>query len=242
MQIAGGRAMLGAVRDLASQVATYAGGKSVAATVADEVVAAAEAAIAATRDDGTPIDFRFARTPECLEVFITVPARADARRHAPVARARACRSTGSHRERSWSVTSARRWPNGRRVDASLQHPHPAEGAVCARRPGNQVRMYACGLTVYARGHIGNFRTFLVPRRPAPHAEVRRRPRRAPGRELHRRRRQDHRRRRARGRAARPSTPSATSRPSTRTARRSASSRRKRTRAPPTRPTSRRWPT
>ena len=29
-----------------------------AATVADEVVTAAEAAIAATRDDGTPIDFR----------------------------------------------------------------------------------------------------------------------------------------------------------------------------------------
>jgi cysteinyl-tRNA synthetase len=27
--------------------------------------------------------------------------------------------------------------------------------------GNQVRMYACGLTVYARGHIGNFRTFVV---------------------------------------------------------------------------------
>ncbi len=25
---------------------------------------------------------------------------------------------------------------------------------------NTVRMYACGLTVYARGHIGNFRTFL----------------------------------------------------------------------------------
>lgn len=73
MQIAGGRAMLGAVRDLASQVATYAGGKSVAATVADEVVAAAEAAIAATRDDGTPIDFRFARTPDCLEVFISCP-------------------------------------------------------------------------------------------------------------------------------------------------------------------------
>ena len=24
-----------------------------------------------------------------------------------------------------------------------------------------VRMYACGLTVYARGHIGNFRTFLA---------------------------------------------------------------------------------
>ena len=45
MQIAGGRAMLGAVRELASHVATYAGGKSVAATVADEVVTAAEAAI-----------------------------------------------------------------------------------------------------------------------------------------------------------------------------------------------------
>src|SRR5262245_51396010 len=25
---------------------------------------------------------------------------------------------------------------------------------------NVVRMYACGLTVYARGHIGNFRTFV----------------------------------------------------------------------------------
>src|SRR4029077_6868349 len=26
--------------------------------------------------------------------------------------------------------------------------------------GNTVRMYTCGLTVYARGHIGNFRTFV----------------------------------------------------------------------------------
>src|SRR6202165_2851181 len=26
---------------------------------------------------------------------------------------------------------------------------------------NLVRMYACGLTVYARGHIGNFRTFVA---------------------------------------------------------------------------------
>jgi cysteinyl-tRNA synthetase len=26
---------------------------------------------------------------------------------------------------------------------------------------NQVRMYSCGLTVYARGHIGNFRTFVA---------------------------------------------------------------------------------
>jgi cysteinyl-tRNA synthetase len=26
--------------------------------------------------------------------------------------------------------------------------------------GNTVRLYACGLTVYARGHIGNFRTFV----------------------------------------------------------------------------------
>ncbi len=26
--------------------------------------------------------------------------------------------------------------------------------------GNKVRMYTCGLTVYARGHIGNFRTFV----------------------------------------------------------------------------------
>ncbi len=27
-------------------------------------------------------------------------------------------------------------------------------------PDNMVRMYTCGLTVYARGHIGNFRTFV----------------------------------------------------------------------------------
>jgi cysteinyl-tRNA synthetase len=27
-------------------------------------------------------------------------------------------------------------------------------------PGNSVRMYTCGLTVYARGHIGNYRTFI----------------------------------------------------------------------------------
>ena len=27
--------------------------------------------------------------------------------------------------------------------------------------GNTVRMYACGLTVYARGHIGNFRSFVA---------------------------------------------------------------------------------
>src|SRR5258705_6365243 len=26
--------------------------------------------------------------------------------------------------------------------------------------GNTVRMYTCGLTTYARGHIGNFRTFI----------------------------------------------------------------------------------
>jgi cysteinyl-tRNA synthetase len=26
--------------------------------------------------------------------------------------------------------------------------------------GRTVRMYSCGLTVYARGHIGNFRTFV----------------------------------------------------------------------------------
>src|SRR5438132_11893488 len=27
--------------------------------------------------------------------------------------------------------------------------------------GKTVRMYTCGLTVYARGHIGNFRTFVT---------------------------------------------------------------------------------
>ncbi|MBA3888583.1 MAG: cysteine--tRNA ligase, partial [Acidobacteria bacterium] len=37
----------------------------------------------------------------------------------------------------------------------------------------QVRMYTCGLTVYARGHIGNFRTFValdVLRRALRHQE------------------------------------------------------------------------
>ena len=39
--------------------------------------------------------------------------------------------------------------------------------------GNTVRMYTCGLTVYARGHIGNFRTFVcvdVLRRALRHVE------------------------------------------------------------------------
>jgi cysteinyl-tRNA synthetase len=39
--------------------------------------------------------------------------------------------------------------------------------------GRRVRMYACGLTVYARGHIGNFRTFVaidVLRRALRHQE------------------------------------------------------------------------
>ena len=108
--------------------------------------------------------------------------------------------------------------------------------------GNQVRLYACGLTVYARGHIGNFRSFLcldVLRRTLKYVaghEVRQvvnftdvddktiagAEREAP--------------------AARPSTPSATSPRSTRTAPRSVSSRPRRTRGPPIRPTSRRWPT
>ncbi len=70
VQVSGTRAMLGAVRDLASQVATYAGGKALAAAVADEVVTATEAAIAAGRGDGSPVDLRFLRTSECLEVFV----------------------------------------------------------------------------------------------------------------------------------------------------------------------------
>lgn len=70
MQVSGTRVMLGAVRDLASQVATYAGGQALAAAVADEVVTAAEAAIAASRGDGTPVDVRFRRTVDALDVFV----------------------------------------------------------------------------------------------------------------------------------------------------------------------------
>ena len=65
-----------------------------------------------------------------------------------------------------------------------------------------VRMYTCGLTVYARGHIGNFRTFVC-------VDVLRRALKyvggyadAPRHELHRRRRQDHCRRGKRGVALR----------------------------------------
>ncbi len=71
LQITAGRALLGAVRDLAVHVASYAGGKSVAATVADEVVTATEAAIAAGRDGGGLIDYRFVRSADALDVFIT---------------------------------------------------------------------------------------------------------------------------------------------------------------------------
>ena len=38
---------------------------------------------------------------------------------------------------------------------------PADGA--------ELRMYACGPTVYDYGHIGNFRTFLADRRAAADA-------------------------------------------------------------------------
>ena len=60
--------------------------------------------------------------------------------------------------------------------------------------GNTVRMYTCGLTVYARGHIGNFRTFVcidVLRRTLKYLAG---PRRPTGDELHRHRRPDDRRR------------------------------------------------
>ena len=71
MQVSGGRAMLGIVRDVASHVATYAVGRAVAAAVADEVVTAAEAAIAATGGDETPIDLQFRRSAEWLDVFVS---------------------------------------------------------------------------------------------------------------------------------------------------------------------------
>lgn len=85
MQVSGGRVMLGAVRDLAAHVATYAGGSALASAVADEVVTAAEAAIAASRGDGTRIDVTFRSSPDCLDVFIT-GGRATTLRAAPLSR------------------------------------------------------------------------------------------------------------------------------------------------------------
>jgi hypothetical protein len=71
VQVSGDRALVGVVRDLAAQVATYAGGQALATAVADEVVTAAEVAIAASRGDGTPIDVRFHRSAKCLDVFVS---------------------------------------------------------------------------------------------------------------------------------------------------------------------------
>ena len=83
--------------------------------------------------------------------------------------------------------------------------------------GNTVRMYACGLTVYARGHIGNFRTFIAVdllRRTLQYQagyEVREVD------QLHRRRRSHHSRSRRRRASRCASTPIATSRRSARIA-------------------------
>jgi hypothetical protein len=85
MQVSSGRAMLGAVRDLASTVAAYAGGQALATAVAEAVVSAAEAAIAGSRGDGTPIDVRFRRTSDCLDVFVSGGA-ATTRAAAPLSR------------------------------------------------------------------------------------------------------------------------------------------------------------
>ena len=100
--------------------------------------------------------------------------------------------------------------------------------------GNTVRMYTCGLTVYARGHIGNFRTFVA-------LDVLRRALKyqagyddAARHELHRRRRPDHRRVAEGRRAAARIHRAATSTPFARTPRRWASSRSRRRRARPTR--------
>ena len=69
-------------------------------------------------------------------------------------------------------------------------------------------MYTCGLTVYARGHIGNFRTFVavdVLRRVLKHEA---RLRHAARRQLHRRRRPHHRRSRRRPACRCANTPTA----------------------------------
>src|SRR4026209_34214 len=42
----------------------------------------------------------------------------------------------------------------------LYNPLSRQEEAFAPARNNTVRMYACGLTVYARGHIGNFRTFV----------------------------------------------------------------------------------
>ena len=46
---------------------------------------------------------------------------------------------------------------------SLRLRNTLGGRVEPFRPqrADEVRMYTCGLTVYARGHIGNFRTFVA---------------------------------------------------------------------------------
>ena len=45
-------------------------------------------------------------------------------------------------------------------DVPVQHVNTSEEGAAGSGPDETVRMYTCGLTVYARGHIGNFRTFV----------------------------------------------------------------------------------
>lgn len=85
MHVQGGRALLGAIRGLAAHVATCAGGARLASAVADEVAAAAEAAIAASHGEGAPLDVTFRRSAAYLDVYVA--GGGNARLHpAPVSR------------------------------------------------------------------------------------------------------------------------------------------------------------
>src|SRR5258708_9706884 len=64
---------------------------------------------------------------------------------------------GAGRDRSRSRTKI----EGRRpMPMGLYNTLPRQEETFAPLVANTVRMYTCGLTVYARGHIGNFRTFI----------------------------------------------------------------------------------
>ena len=241
LSLANDERILPAVRGVAEAAARQARFESAEVErIACAVAGAAQAAMLASRGHGPTIDLWFELRARQFEVRLKVPR---------------CRAGTAGRHRRWPHGDGRVQPGGSvygllsGTDAALSREsalmHLYNTLTRREEPftparAETVRMYTCGLTVYNRGHIGNFRTFVCVDVLRRDAEVPTGLPRAAGHELHRRGRSHH-RRRAEGRNGRcASTPISSSRCSGRTPRRSGSSRSRRRRARPTRRTSRRW--
>src|SRR6185503_16460196 len=76
-------------------------------------------------------------------------------------RIRRSRCTSTTGPFSWTPPAARcRWRSDPFRMLRLYNTLSRQEEPFAPARDNTVRMYACGLTVYNRGHIGNFRTFV----------------------------------------------------------------------------------